>query len=428
MKLSKDFFMTSSVKSLFTSGDMAIKDLSPKDANSGGRIIKNMRICGSGLYEYHVSEAPLMGLVIPEDYHEDTFKIFRSPEVLEASKDLYARVPIITGHHVRVNTENAKQLAVGMVGDTVKSEIDPKDGELYLYTTGTIITGDGIEAYEKYGELSVGYDPIVEWMPGDYKGQHYEAVLKGFNEINHLLICQTARGGHQCMIMDEAPQWGVKIFNGGKTMGIFKKIFGAPSKKIAGDAAVASALLQSIKAGADAKTQVAAVEKLLGDSVDETLKGYFEELSGDEVKSADKEVLGKAIDVVDGYIAKLFGDEKEDGEPEKGDEKEVIVKKDGDKKNVEVKKDGKETKDIEVKKDGDKKDVKVKETGDGCHTSEMGDAIDYDRIINGVVEKLRPAKEEPAVNGDALAALAPVISGDSKDNTVTSDKILAAMF
>ena len=50
-------------------GDMAIKDLSPKDANSGGRIIKNLRICGSGLYEYHVSEAPLMGLSIPDDYH-----------------------------------------------------------------------------------------------------------------------------------------------------------------------------------------------------------------------------------------------------------------------------------------------------------------------------------------------------------------------
>ena len=104
-------------------GDMAIKNLAPRDANSSGRIIKNMRICGSGLYEYATSEAELMGLVIPGDYRDPTFFVFRPPEVLTANKDLYARVPIITGHHVRVNTANAKQLAVGMVGDTVQTEV-----------------------------------------------------------------------------------------------------------------------------------------------------------------------------------------------------------------------------------------------------------------------------------------------------------------
>ena len=234
-------------------GDMAIKNLAPKDANSGGRIIKNMRICGSGLYEYHKSEAALMGLPDADRYVTgDTFKVYRPADVLVANKDLYARVPIITGRHVRVNTANAKQLAVGMVGDTVQSEVGA-DGETYLYTTGTIIAGDGIEAYEKYGELSVGYDPIIEWCAGDYKGEHYEAVLRGFNEINHLLICPVARGGHQCRVMDECP-WGMKIL-GGKEMGFFAKILGRASKgeekPMGGDAAVVSALLQGVAAGAD---------------------------------------------------------------------------------------------------------------------------------------------------------------------------------
>ena len=404
------------------SGDMAIKDLSPKDANSGGRIIKNMRICGSGLYEYLTSEAPLMGLQIPEDYHGDTFKIFRSPEVLEANKDLYARVPIITGHHVRVNTANAKQLAVGMVGDTVKSEIDPKDGELYLYTTGTIITGDGIDAYERLGELSVGYDPIVEWKPGTYKGQAYQAILKGFNEINHLLICQTARGGHQCMIMDELiePLRFKKILSGGKSMGLFSKIFGS-NKPMSGDARVVEVLLDSIKAGANPATQVAAVRSIMGDSKDETFSGFLDELSG-ITGDEDKAVVAKAVDIVKDYYTKnIAGDE----------DKEVIVKKDGDKKDVEVKKDGKETKDIEVKKDGDKKDVEVKETGDkdekketgdGCGT---GDSIDYDRIINGVVAKLNATKsagdEKPHVEDDTT-----VMTGDAGTSAsgLTSDSIM----
>ena len=406
-------------KSMF--GDMAIKDLSPKDANSGGRIIKNLRICGSGLYEYHVSEAPLMGLAIPEDYTGDTFKIYRSPKVLEDNKELYARVPIITGHHVRVNTANAKQLAVGMVGDTVQSEV-AEDGELYLYTTGTIITRDGIAAYEQYGELSVGYDPIVKWEPGEYKGQSYQAVLVGFNEINHLLICKTARGGHQCMIMDSLDTSPLSrnngsvfdnMFNGGKPMGIFKKIFAKPAEKpISGDAKVVSALLQSVKVGADCKTQVEAVKNMIGDSADETLKGYFEELMGDEVAKADKTELSAAIDVVDKYCQKLLGDEVEPASPTtkaKAEEDEP--------------KPAPEAPTKDAKDDKDKKP----ENGDGCNTAtppQTGDAIDYDRIINGVVEKLKPAEKKPEeLPGDALevSRLDALLAGDEKHETSSSD-------
>lgn len=416
-------------------GDMAIKDLSPKDANSSGRIIKNLRICGSGLYEYHVSEAPLMGLAIPEDYPGDTFKIFRSPEVLEQTKELYARVPIITGHHVRVNTSNAKQLVVGMVGDTVQSEIG-EDGETYLYTTGTIITGDGIEAYEKYGELSVGYDPIVEWQEGEYKGQQYQAVLKGFNEINHLLICKTARGGHQCMIMDSVPailehkttmqdvanmkELFKHINNGGKRMGIFKKIFAKPAEKqMSGDARVISAVLQSVKAGADCVTQVKAVQAMVGDSADETLKGYFEDLTGDEVAKASKEDLAKAIDVVDAYCKKVFGDEVE--EPKQNESKES-----GDDCNTTEPPEGDENDKAE---DKDKKE------------KSNGDAIDYDLLATKVAEKLKskepkshgdeePGKEPEKTAGDELevSRLSALLAGDEKTNTVTSEDVMKGIW
>lgn len=429
MKVSKELFNdTPSISKLL--GDMAIKDLSPKDANSSGRIIKNMRICGSGLYEYHVSEAPYMGLTIPGDYKDEFFKIFRSPEVLNANKELYARVPIITGHHVRVNTANAKQLAVGMVGDTVESEVDPKDGETYLYTTGTIITGDGIEAYEKYGELSVGYDPIVEWQPGTYKGKPYQAVLKGFNEINHLLICKTARGGHQCMIMDSVDYKRPIKHDGGKSMGMFSKIFGG-NKLMTGDARVVEVLLDSIKVGADPATQVAAVRSMMGDAKDETFTGYLDELAG-ITGDEDKGTVAKAIDVVKGYYREHFA----------GDEKEVEVKKDGNDKNVEVKKDGKETKDIEVKKDGDKKDVTVKEPGDADKKKENGDGchtmpVNGDEIANMVAKAVaaefarrdaeKQVKEEPKVNGDELARLSAIMSGDSKEGT-TSDKLMSEIF
>lgn len=398
-------------------GDMAIQNLAPKDANSSGRIIKNMRICGSGIYKYHRSEAPIMGITIPADFGDEWFNVYRPADMLVKNKDLYARVPIITGHHVRVNTDNAKQLAVGMVGDTVQTEVGT-DGETYLYTTGTIISGDGIDAYEKFGELSVGYDPILEWMPGDYKGQKYQVVMTGLKEVNHLLICQTARGGHQCCVMDEAfKPADAGENNGGKTMSLFTRIFAKPAEKaIAGDAKVASAMLQSIKAGADAKTQVAAVEKMVGDKVDETLKGYFEDLTGDEVKNADKDTLNKAVDIVDAYVQKVMGDACEPAKDEKpaGDTKPADDKKEpeaGDKKEAPADKKEPEA--------GDKKE----------EPKSNGDAIDYEKLASMVAEKLKPVEKQPEVNGDELARLAPVMGGDDANKgKVTSDNVLGAIF
>ena len=185
-------------------GDMAIKDLTPKSTNIGDRIVKNMRICGSGIYTYARSEAKLLHLdpVPPEYANLEFINVYRPPEVLEKYKSYFARVPIITGHHVKVDRDNAHDLVVGMVGDTVDSEVDKDDGETYLYTTGTIVAGDGVDAYERYGQLSVGYDPIMKWQKGVHNGVEYQAVLEGFNDVNHLLICKVARGGPQCMVMD----------------------------------------------------------------------------------------------------------------------------------------------------------------------------------------------------------------------------------
>lgn len=394
-----------------TNGDMAIQNLEPKDNNRGGRIIKNMRICGSGIYRYHISEAPLLGLLVDEKHAGDEWiDVYRPPEVLEANKDLYSRIPIITGHHVLVNTANAKQLVVGMVGDTVLSE-KAEDGETYLYTTGTIVAGDGIEAYEKYGELSVGYDPIIEWQDGEHNGRHYNAVMTGLAGVNHLLICKQARGGHQCMVMDSLDGRSY-IEQKEEKQVFFKKIFAKPTDtktEIAGDAKVISAMLQSVKVGADAKTQIAAVQKMLGDKVDETLKGYFEELTGDEVTKAPKEDVANAIDAVDAYVAKLLGDEAEESKAEASDEKHP------------------DDCTCDKCKAGDAEDKdKAKEE------KSNGDSIDYDKLASLVAEKLKPAKEEEKQAGDEvqenaveMTRLDALIAGDeTMKDAATSEKLM----
>lgn len=406
-------------------GDMAIKDLTPKSTNIGDRIVKNMRICGSGIYTYARREAHLLHLdPVPEKYRNlELINVYRPPEVLEQYKDFFARVPIITGHHVRVDRENAKELTVGMVGDTVESEVDKDDGETYLYTTGTIVAGDGVDAYEQYGQLSVGYDPIMEWRDGEHNGVPYQAVLKGFNDVNHLLICKVARGGPQCMVMDsldDCPEFQdvspLEKFiqqHGGEDMGIFKKIFGSVKKEVAGDAAVVSVLLQSIAVGADPETQVQKVRDIMGDSVDETFKGYLDELA--QAKSEKPEVISKAVGIVDDYYkTHLAGDEL----PMKDEKKPEEKKEAGDEDKLPPKAEEKKEAGDEEKKPEEKKDDK-KEAGDTCSGKSCGDSIDYDLLAEKVAAKLQ-AKPVDKTAGDEKIEdeLSMPMGGDSAASEV----------
>lgn len=403
-------------------GDMAIHDLSPKTTNLGDRIVKNMRICGSGIYTYAMREAPLLHLdPVPEKYRDlDVINVFRPPEVLKENKDKFARVPIITGHHVLVDTQNAKQLVVGMVGDSINSEVDEKDGELYLYTTGTIVAGDGIDAYEKYGQLSVGYDPIIEWQEGAHNGVPYQAVLKGFNDINHLLICKTARGGSQCCVMDSldgtSPLERIITQAGGKKV-FFTKIFGSKKKAVVGDEALVSTLLQSIAVGADPTIQVPKIKKIVGDSNQE-FTGYLDELAA--AKGESLEVMAKAVNIVEDYYKEnMLGDEA------KGNDEATKDPEGADKKPAGDEGDKKPADDKEPAGDEGKCEGCGKPKGEcSCHKS-AGDAIDYDLIAQKTAALLIASgklagDEQQAVQGTV------VLNGDStpNPNTKSSDDFM----
>lgn len=195
-------------------------------------------------------------------------------------------------------------------------------------------------------------------------------------------------------------------------MGVFSKIFGSASKKVAGDEGhvLVPVYLESIAAGANPKTQVQKIRAIVGDS-DKTFNEYLGELemAGDE----KPEVISKAVDIVTQYYKDNMA----------GDEKTVKVEKedkDGkEEKNVQVDKDGKETKDIKVEKDGDKKEVEVKEAGDeskdkkeagdGCGGMKLsGDEIDA--IAQKTAAILMAAQTPKTVAGDEVAV---PLNGDS---------------
>ena len=416
-------------------GDFAIKDLTPKTTNIGDRIVKNLRICGSGIYTYRIDEAPLLHLdPIPEQYKNLQYiNVYRPAEVLTANKDLFARVPIITGHHIKIDRDNAKQFTVGMVGDSVSAEVDSKDGETYLYTTGTIVAGDGVRAYEQFGQLSVGYDPIMEWCeePGEHNGVAYQAVLKGFNDINHLLICKVARGGPQCMVMDSLDditplQRFVAQHHGGIYMGVFQKIFGknAP-KQTAGDAVV-TAMLQSIALGADAEATVKKIREVAGDAIKGDMNDYLDELS--KSKGEKPEDIEKAVGIVVDAWQKQAGDEFP---PEKKDEE-----KKPDEKKPEEKKDESAGDEPEPKKDESKKDDKS--AGDGCNSvppKAAGDeGIDYEKLAAAIVAKQTEAQKQAGdeidekMTAEQIKQLSVAITGDESKDSCSSDDILKSIF
>lgn len=409
-------------------GDMAIKDLTPKSTNIGDRIVKNLRICGSGIYTYARREAELLHLApVPKEYDGLEFiNVYRPPAVLEKYKSYFARVPIITGHHVKVDRNNAHDLVVGMVGDTVESEVDKDDGETYLYTTGTIVAGDGVDAYERYGQLSVGYDPIMKWKKGVHNGVEYQAELVGFNDVNHLLICKVARGGPQCMVMDSLDELSpLERFiyqnqNGGTKMNIFQKIFGSQQQTV-GDSgrSLVPVYLDSIALGAEPKAQVQKIRAIVGDS-DTTFNEYLGELemAGDE----KPEVVKKAVEIVTAYYNEhLAGDEF----PPKKDEEKKGDKPAGDeeKKPEDKKKAGDEDKDKKEAGDEDKdKKPEDKSAGDKCGGDE---GIDMDVLADKVAARLLAAQkpvETPKTAGDE--ELDTPLGGDSKTEVKSSDDFM----
>ena len=402
-------------------GDMAIKDLTPQGTNIGHRLIKNMRICGSGIYTYHKSELPLFGLDMnkaPTDL-PIMVNMYRPPEVLVSHKDMFARIPIITGRHIAVTPDNAKQLTVGMVGDTVQSEVDAKDGETYLYTTGTIVAGDGIDMYERYGQLSVGYTPTAVWESGTHNGVPYQAKLVDYQDVNHLLLCQQARGGPQCMVMDSIDSLSplermiVKI-QGGQKMSVFTKIFGNNKKTVAGDSRV-PVLLKSIAVGADPEIQVKQLReitsnKLAGDA-QTVFNGYLDELAG--CKDEAPEMKSKAVDIVcDFYQKSVAGDEepKEKKEEKKEDPKE------------EKKEDPKEEKKEPGDEDPKKKEEPKKPAGDEDPIANFNNRIGA--IEKEVHQLTAMLTKEPTPNG----AFNTQVAGDSVNTKNTSDDIMSQLY
>jgi hypothetical protein len=106
-------------------------------------------------------------------------------------------IPVTNGHPAErlVTAENAKRLAIGYTGETIK-----KNGAFVL--ANMVITDqEGVDAVMQHNrkELSLGYTVDVEEEDGEFEGEPYDARQRNIR-YNHLAIVDKARAGNEARI------------------------------------------------------------------------------------------------------------------------------------------------------------------------------------------------------------------------------------
>jgi hypothetical protein len=145
-----------------------------------GFIKGTARVTRTGIFTYRKAD----GTVRKELRHpNDVFSL----DSLSSMK----MIPITNLHPASklITVDNAKELAIGYTGETVKP-----DGK-FVTVPIAITTTDGIAAVEGgRKELSLGYEVELEETPGRYDGEDYDCVQKNIT-YNHLAIVDVGRAG-----------------------------------------------------------------------------------------------------------------------------------------------------------------------------------------------------------------------------------------
>lgn len=132
----------------------------------------------------------------------DVVRVFR-PEGEVFHKDALASAahrPITLDHPKQdVTAANWKNLSVGDIGGDVI-----RDGDFVRVPLKVMDSGAVKAATTTHQEFSLGYSADLDLTPGKFGDAEYDASMKNIR-VNHLALCDTARGGPELRIVDERP-------------------------------------------------------------------------------------------------------------------------------------------------------------------------------------------------------------------------------
>jgi hypothetical protein len=111
-----------------------------------------------------------------------------------------SRLPITLDHPpVMVDAKNWREFAKGESGEEIL-----RDGE-FMRVPLRVTDAQAVESVQTdHQEFSLGYTATIQFQPGEFNGQAYDAVATNLR-YNHLAACRAARGGPELRIVDERP-------------------------------------------------------------------------------------------------------------------------------------------------------------------------------------------------------------------------------
>ena len=141
------------------------------------------------------------GIFVYRDAQGKTIRELRPPEEVMHPDSLasFALMPVTNDHPSELLTaDNAKQYAVGSVSDAVTPDGDKVRAALMIHDATAI---EALDAGKS--ELSCGYTADVEFTPGLWNGQPYDAVQRNIRG-NHVALVDAGRAGPACSIRMDA--------------------------------------------------------------------------------------------------------------------------------------------------------------------------------------------------------------------------------
>lgn len=171
-----------------------------------GYLVDHPIVTSTGIFEYTQADGSVR-------------RELRLPDEVFAAESLatYKGKPIIITHDAgRVSKTNVQEEQIGTILSEGYKDGDNVRAEIIIHNT---------DAMKQSGlrELSLGYDLYLDETPGEWKGQHYDAIQRDI-VINHLALVGSARAGEQARLnIDSRDQETLK---GVKTMGEEKKARG----------------------------------------------------------------------------------------------------------------------------------------------------------------------------------------------------------
>lgn len=156
-------------------------------------------LTSTGIFEYRNADGSVRReLRLPEDVFD--------PESLAS----YKGKPIIITHDAGlIDKNNVRDEGIGTILTEGYRDHDDVRAEIVIHDT------DAMKDC-RFKELSLGYNLELEETPGEYKGEHYDAIQRNIR-INHLALVREARAGEQARLNIDGRD-SDNILKGGKIM------------------------------------------------------------------------------------------------------------------------------------------------------------------------------------------------------------------